>query len=116
MAEVKVVVNGRSYSIACDDGEEAHLTELAGHVDQRVAELAGSLGQIGEGRLLLMTSLLIADELAEIKERHSTAEVTSKDVAQNAADVALASSGDAAAAMTAAAAQLEDIAARLENA
>jgi len=62
MPLVNVMVNGRAYTIACDDGEEDHLRELATHVDQKVRELLGSVGQVGESRLLLMAALLIADE------------------------------------------------------
>src|SRR6201996_4740447 len=62
MPLVNVMVNSRAYTIACDDGEEEHLRELATHVDAKVKELLGSVGQGGESRLLLMAALLIADE------------------------------------------------------
>jgi cell division protein ZapA len=62
---VNVMVNGRAYTLACDDGEEDHLKELAGLVDEKVRELLGSVGQVGDQRLLLMASLLMADELHE---------------------------------------------------
>ena len=62
MPLVNVMVNSRAYTIACDDGEEDHLRELAAHVDDKVRELLGSVGQVGETRLLLMAALLIADE------------------------------------------------------
>ena len=65
MAEITLTINGRSYTVACDDGQEAHLQHLAGHIDQRVGELSESVGQVGEPRLLVMASLLIADELAD---------------------------------------------------
>jgi cell division protein ZapA len=65
MAQVDVTINGRSYPIACDDGEEAHLVQLGEYVDRRVKELATAVGQVGDSRLLVMASLLIADELAE---------------------------------------------------
>ena len=48
MPLVNVMVNGRAYTIACDDGEEEHLKELAGHVDSKVRELLGSVGQVGD--------------------------------------------------------------------
>ena len=67
-AEVKQVaisINGRDYDIACDDGQEEHLTRLAGFVDERVQELVSTVGNIGDMRLLVLTSLLIADELHE---------------------------------------------------
>jgi cell division protein ZapA len=62
MPLVNVMVNGRAYTIACDDGEEDHLRELAAHVDSKVRELLTSVGQVGDQRLLLMAALLIADE------------------------------------------------------
>jgi cell division protein ZapA len=62
MPLVNVMVNNRAYTIACDEGEEEHLRQLAGHVDDKVRELLGSVGQVGDQRLLLMAALLIADE------------------------------------------------------
>ena len=65
MAQVDVTVNNRAYKIACDDGQEEHLTRLAEYVDRRVQELVSAVGQVGDSRLLVMASLLIADELSE---------------------------------------------------
>jgi len=65
MAQVTVQINGRSYQIACDDGQEAHLTRLGGYIDNRVQELVAAVGQVGDARLLVMVSLLIADELSD---------------------------------------------------
>jgi cell division protein ZapA len=69
MPLVNVMVNGRAYTIACDDGEEEHLKELAGHVDSKVRELLGSVGQVGDQRLLLMAAVLITDEFFEARTR-----------------------------------------------
>ncbi len=65
MAQVTVIINNRRYDIACDDGQEAHLTRLAQSLDKRVEELTASIGQIGDSLLLVMASLLVADELSE---------------------------------------------------
>jgi len=65
MAQVEIRINSRAYRISCDDGQEEHLTRLAAFVDKRVQELVASVGQVGEERLLVMASLLIADELSE---------------------------------------------------
>ncbi len=65
MPQVDVSINGRRYQIACDEGQEDHLSRLAEYVDKRVQELVGAVGQVGDARLLVMTSLLVADELAE---------------------------------------------------
>ena len=66
MSQITVVVNGRKYDIACDDGQEAHLTRLAQYIDRRVDELIAAVGQVGDARLLVMASLLVADELSEV--------------------------------------------------
>ena len=65
MGQVAVTINGRSYEVACDDGQEDHLIRLAGYIDKKVAELVTSVGQIGDTRLLVMSALLLADELSE---------------------------------------------------
>jgi cell division protein ZapA len=64
MAQVNVTVNGRQYSVGCNDGEEDHIAYLAEYVDKRVGELSQALGQVGEARLMLMAALLVADDLA----------------------------------------------------
>ena len=66
MAQVTVVINNRKYEIACDDGQEKHLTNLAQYVDGKVSDLVASVGQVGDARLLVMTSLLVADELSDV--------------------------------------------------
>ena len=66
MAQVDVQINDQIYSIACDDGQEAHLARLAQYVDNRVGELVAAVGRrVGDSRLLVMASLLIADELSD---------------------------------------------------
>jgi cell division protein ZapA len=65
VGQVSVTVNGRTYDVACDDGQEEHLAELSRYLDRRVGDLIASVGQVGEARILLMTSLLLADELSE---------------------------------------------------
>ena len=65
MAQVTVTINDRRYNVACDDGQEAHLTRLGAYIDRRVGELVAAVGQIGDAKLLVMVSLLIADELSD---------------------------------------------------
>ncbi len=65
MPLVNVLIHGRAYTLACDEGEETHVRELGEFLDKRVRELAGSVGQAGDARLLLMAGLLVADELNE---------------------------------------------------
>lgn len=69
MGQVTIAVGGRRYSLVCGDGEEPQLLRLAEYVDQKVENLSETLGHIGEARMLLMASLLIADELIDLKTR-----------------------------------------------
>lgn len=73
MGQINVTIGGRSYPLACRDGEEDRLTKLAGHVDTKAADLTGALGQMSEPRLLLMSAILIADEYFELSDRAPTA-------------------------------------------
>ncbi len=69
MSQINVSINGRGFPIACEPGEEERLVDLARYVDHHVSELAQKVGQVGDARLLLMASLMIADELAEAVSR-----------------------------------------------
>lgn len=109
MPLVNVMVNSRAYTIACDEGEEAHLKELAAHVDDKVRELIGTVGQVGDQKLLLMAAVLITDEFFEARGRldghaRKVGELSS---AQEAAE------DSAAASLEAAAARLERIVEKL---
>ncbi len=116
MAVVDVTVNGRTYQIACDDGEEAHLADLARYFDRQVSEVSGSVGQAGEARLILMAGLLVADELSNSVERIEglEASVAKGEAESNRAveDLTARLSG----ALNALAARIETLAARLESA
>ena len=74
MAQVNITVNGRPYAVGCEDGQEAHLIELARTFDRQVRQVSQDMGQLGETRLFLMGSLLLADELLDLKNRLSAAQ------------------------------------------
>ncbi len=65
MPQITVQVNNQPYVVVCDDGEEAHLQELAEFLDKEVANLKENFGQVGDGRLLMMAGLMVADKLSE---------------------------------------------------
>ena len=69
MAQVTLSVNGRPYVVGCEDGQEAHLTELARLFDVQVQQVSKDVGQLGETRLFLMAALLLADELSDLRGR-----------------------------------------------
>ncbi len=112
MPLVNVMVNSRAYTIACDEGEEDHLKQLAGYVDGKVRELMESVGQVGDARLLLMAALLLADECFEAQAQLET----HGQRAGEAANDHVKPEGLAADRLEAAAKQLEDIAARFAHA
>ena len=115
MSEVALTINGRVHTIGCDDGEEDHLRLLAGHIDEKVADLVDKLGQIGESRLLVMASLMIADELSDAYTRLASLE-DGEAASDGAAVAPLADQAAAAATLEACAARLESLAARVEQA
>jgi cell division protein ZapA len=69
MAQVVVRVNGRAYTMQCNDGEEAHLAELGELLDAEIDRIKHAVGQVGDVRLLLMAGLVIADKLADALKR-----------------------------------------------
>ena len=69
MPQVSVTINGRQFRMACEDGEEEHLTHLAQELDARIVQLRGRFGEIGDTRLTVMAALAVADELSEVKEK-----------------------------------------------
>lgn len=69
MSQVNVTIAGRSYRIACADGEEEHLEKLAALVDSKIEEMRTSFGEIGDMRLHVMAAITIADELHERDRR-----------------------------------------------
>ena len=80
MGQVSVPVNGRSYAIICEDGQESRIRRLAQYVDAKIAEFVGSVGQAGEARLLLLAALVIADELSDANEALERADLRSETV------------------------------------
>ncbi len=68
MGQVAVDINGRRFQVACDDGQEDHVRELGAYIDGKVKQVADQVGQVGDPRLLLMASLLITDELYELRQ------------------------------------------------
>ena len=78
MAHVQVTIAGRSYRMACGDGEEPHLQELGRRVDRKIADLRLSFGEIGDGRITVMAALTFADELAEADRRLAALEAENR--------------------------------------
>lgn len=109
MSEVTVTINGREYQVACEDGQEEHLSKLSRYVDTKMAELVASVGQIGDARLLVMTGLMIADELSDAYEQIET-------LGADDGGTATPSETAVASALESCAQRIESIAARIEHA
>jgi cell division protein ZapA len=69
MANVNIKFNGKDFLLSCDDGQEEHLEELLIHINQKFTNLKNDLGNIGENKLLLITSVQIMDEYFETKKK-----------------------------------------------
>jgi cell division protein ZapA len=106
MPQISVTINGRAYPVACAEGEEARIQHLAQDIDHRVASFAKQVGQAGEGRLLVLAALVLADELAEARATLANG----GGVAAREYDA-----GEIAAGMDELAARIEAVAARLET-
>jgi cell division protein ZapA len=69
MTQVSVTINGRQFRMACEDGQEGHLMNLARELDARIGALRSKFGEIGDTRLTVMAAITVADELAEAGQR-----------------------------------------------
>jgi cell division protein ZapA len=69
MSQVSVTINGRQFRMACEDGQEGHLMNLARELENRIGGLRSKFGEIGDTRLTVMAAITVADELAEAGQR-----------------------------------------------
>jgi cell division protein ZapA len=69
MAEVNLMIDGRTYGIACDDGQERRVQQLGAYIDQRLREIAGGgAGAGNKAQLMVLTALLLADEVFDLRD------------------------------------------------
>ncbi len=68
MAEVNVIINGRNYGIACDDGQEQRVLDLSRYVDARLKDIAKAGAASTESHLLVLTALVLSDEIFDLKD------------------------------------------------
>jgi cell division protein ZapA len=118
MSQVNVTINGRQFRMACEDGQEGHLLNLARDLDGRIEGLRTKFGEIGVSRLTVMAALTIADELAEMGTRIKRLEeevTAAQDARVAAADRAQSAQAAVAAALTAAAERIESVTRKLNQ-
>ncbi len=116
MAQISLTVHGRAYQVTCDDGQESHLVKLAEYIDGKLGELEGSVGQVGEQRLLFMSCLLVADELFDARRQIDGLKAGETPLGQSAGGAAKPDDARASEAVEACAQRIEAIAARLQEA
>ena len=117
MAQVNMTINGKTYRMACDDGQEDHLAALGDRLNQTIDMLRGQFGEIGDQRLTVMAAITMADQQAETERRlkQLEAEIAALEEARAALiERQDAAETDIAASIETMAERLEAIAARLE--
>lgn len=93
MSQVSVTINGKTYRMACDAGQENHLIGLAQKLDGYVGSLKDSFGEIGDQRLTVMAGIMVVDELSELKKKMTTMEEDLKEL-RSSKDAVELSSGE----------------------
>jgi cell division protein ZapA len=119
MSQVSVTINGRQFRMACEDGQEGHLMNLARDLDSRIEGLRTKFGEIGDTRLTVMAALTIADSLAETASRIKRLEdelASLKDARTEAINLDKAAHTAIATALNAAAERIESIVKKLNQA
>jgi len=69
MANVNIKFNGKEFLLSCEEGQEEHLEELSGYLNEKFNKLKSNLGNLGESKLLLITSITLMDEYFETKKK-----------------------------------------------
>jgi cell division protein ZapA len=118
VAQVNVTINGRQFRMACEDGQEGHLQQLARELDERIVALRGQFGEIGDARLTVMAALMVADELAETGKKLKRLEAdhaTLQDARGAATERAQATQAAIVAALDSAAERIEGLAKKLSQ-
>ena len=82
MANVNIKFNGKEFLLSCDDGQEEHLEELSLHLNNKFNDLKNSLGNIGENKLMLITSIKVMDEYFETKKKIEEQKIELKNITQ----------------------------------
>ncbi|MEW6454362.1 MAG: cell division protein ZapA [Pseudomonadota bacterium] len=118
MGQVNVTINNRQLRMGCADGEEEHLAGLAKGLDDRINEMRGKFGQVGDDRLTIMAALTIADELSEVMKNVQVLEqeiAALKDARTLAAERSQTANAKVESAINSAAERIEDLARTLNQ-
>ncbi|SHM42912.1 cell division protein ZapA [Roseibium suaedae] len=113
MAQINVIINGRSFRMACDDGEEDRLIGLAKRFDGWIDDLRGAFGEIGDQRLTVMAGIMATDQLVELEKKIAALEADlsqAKEAQATAVKTLNTHESDVAGAIDKAAAKIESLA------
>ena len=117
-SQVTVIINGRQFRVACEEGQEGQLKRLAADLDQRIEKMRTNFGEIGDTRLTVMAALTVADELSDVTDRLKRVEqelVALQDARVASAEHAKATQAAVAAALNAAAEKIERLTRQLNQ-
>lgn len=67
MGQVTITINERAYTVACEDGQEQHIEQLGGYLDDKARGLVRDVGMVSDNLLLVMTALTVADECTDLR-------------------------------------------------
>lgn len=118
MAQVTVTIDNKTYRMACEEGQEEHLSDLAGRFDRYVGHLKNQFGEIGDLRITVMAGIMVMDELHELQRRMRGLEAeveTLKKTRDNALSKADKTDHDMAQALSEVTSQIERIAGKLSG-
>lgn len=113
MSQVAVQINGKTYRMACDEGQEAHLLDLAMRFEKNISSLKGSFGEIGDQRLTVMAAIMVQDELVEQQRKVAGMET---ELAQLRANAATSNEAGLAKSLAQTAVRIEAVSAKLKSA
>lgn len=83
MAQVTVTIDGKAYRMACEEGQENHLSELADKFDRYVSHLKTQFGEIGDLRITVMAGIMVMDELSDVSRRLKALETETENLARS---------------------------------
>ena len=82
MANVSIKFNNKEFLLSCEDGQEEHLQELSSHLNEKFDKLKSTLGNIGENKLLLITTIQLIDDYFDLKEKVTQQKKKTDDLAK----------------------------------
>ncbi|MBL4804349.1 MAG: cell division protein ZapA [Alphaproteobacteria bacterium] len=103
MAEVNITINGRNFGIFCEDGQEQRVTDLSQYVDSRLKDISRAGAATNESHLLVLTSLLLADEIYDLRNEAAAANANAQQAEANQTDEAAVANA------------IEDLASRIDR-